>query len=306
MRSATLLVALILYSLVLALVDAHAVLLSPAPRDVGTDRLQGSPCGQGLEGDWRATSTTVAPGPLAVTFRETINHPGAPYRIALSVESDGRYDDFVLLDHVPHNDDGTVTDNGGRGKYHRVVVNIPDINCAQCALQLVQVLMQSGNNVLCENPSGLSVSCGPGNAAYFSCANIVIRGTQPASTLQPLYTSLDKNSNAHNRTGYGSHEAARWIKGRDGYWQLPFQASSTSSGATSGTTSANGTDTTTATPFWKGPIFAAVIAGTAVVIILIVTIVFMTWRRRRNLEMAQPTKVADFTLDAEAAFDDTF
>jgi len=37
-------------------------------------------------------------------FQENIFHKGAPYRIALSPGNDSHFDDYILLDHVPHYD----------------------------------------------------------------------------------------------------------------------------------------------------------------------------------------------------------
>lgn len=58
----------------------------------------------GLLNDWNKTQTSISPGALEVRFRETVNHNGAPYRLALTYESDTHFDALVLLDHIPHND----------------------------------------------------------------------------------------------------------------------------------------------------------------------------------------------------------
>ena len=42
-------------------------------------------------------------------FRETINHNGAPYRVAFTFGNDTLYEEYVLYDHIPHNDQGTGT-----------------------------------------------------------------------------------------------------------------------------------------------------------------------------------------------------
>ncbi len=46
------------------------------------------------------------PGWQAIEFRETINHNGAPYRLALSFNDDDNFNTHVLLDQIPHNDEG--------------------------------------------------------------------------------------------------------------------------------------------------------------------------------------------------------
>lgn len=45
-------------------------------------------------------------GPTTLIVEETINHLGAPFRIALSPVDDSRFNEFILLDMVPHNDQG--------------------------------------------------------------------------------------------------------------------------------------------------------------------------------------------------------
>lgn len=45
---------------------------------------------------------------LEVTWKELVEHKGAPFRVALTYESDVHYDEFVLLDHIPHNDEGGI------------------------------------------------------------------------------------------------------------------------------------------------------------------------------------------------------
>lgn len=40
---------------------------------------------------------------LAVVFEESIAHKGAPFRIALSGESEDEYESCVILSHIPHN-----------------------------------------------------------------------------------------------------------------------------------------------------------------------------------------------------------
>lgn len=101
----------------------------------------------------------MTPGMVDITWKETVEHKGGPFRVSLTYESDANYDHFVLLDHIQHNDQGSVD---GHGKYYRVKVEIPDINCAKCALQLIQVATDMFPNGVysCENPTGLVGSCG--------------------------------------------------------------------------------------------------------------------------------------------------
>jgi hypothetical protein len=78
---------------------------------------------------------------------------GSPYRIALSVGNDGGFDDNVLVDHLQHNDDGNTP------KRHKYKVVLPDINCTQCALQLIQVVtntQSTGIHLTCHCNATLS------------------------------------------------------------------------------------------------------------------------------------------------------
>lgn len=178
-------------------------------------------------------------------------------------------------------------------------MEIPDINCAKCALQLIQVATDNFQTEgYCDNPSGISSNCG-GHPGYllFSCANIAISGEQPPSTLKPIYRSL-LGGTADRRIPYhrggivslfacfissfvlkchAAGEASPWVQAANGFWELASQSSSSPS--TDGPT--------TSAPFWKGPVFAAVIAGSSCAVILVVTTIFLVWRARRNREMAQ-------------------
>eukprot|EP00343_Euplotes_focardii_P010149 CAMPEP_0205826304 /NCGR_PEP_ID=MMETSP0206-20130828/28253_1 /ASSEMBLY_ACC=CAM_ASM_000279 /TAXON_ID=36767 /ORGANISM="Euplotes focardii, Strain TN1" /LENGTH=88 /DNA_ID=CAMNT_0053126117 /DNA_START=27 /DNA_END=290 /DNA_ORIENTATION=+ len=79
----------------LATSGAHVMWLWPEPRvdsDFGFQKQ--SPCGEGLTDKWGADTpwTTMQPGRNTLKFRETIEHLGSPYRIAISVGTDANYD----------------------------------------------------------------------------------------------------------------------------------------------------------------------------------------------------------------------
>eukprot|EP00961_Rhodomonas_salina_P184382 2489787-Rhodomonas_salina.2 len=119
---------------------SHVVWKHPAPRYDRDDRSKAHPCGTGGQlNDWDAAVTTLSPGKQLLEFRETIVHNGAPSRIALTIENDSRYSDFVLMDHIPHNN-GAPRVNGA--VLHAVEVEIPPIDCSNrnCGLQLIQVM----------------------------------------------------------------------------------------------------------------------------------------------------------------------
>ena len=162
---------LLAFMVLAAPAQGHVRLVSPAARYPIPDRedssnLKNGPCG--VTGDARTTDpsrvTTFTPGEtITVEFIETINHPGH-FRIAF--DDDGQ-DDFqepasftdiqatptlpVLLDGIEDQDGGTYT----------VQVTLPDIECSNCTLQLIQVMT--------ERPP-----YGDGNDLYFQCADIVL------------------------------------------------------------------------------------------------------------------------------------
>jgi hypothetical protein len=150
--------------------SAHIQLSSPSKRY--TDQKVG-PCGR-ANGARTNNVTELAPGStLTVTWNETIDHPGH-FRIAF--DDDGT-DDFinpatatdfnnspaVLVDNIPD------TPGGGESS---VEVTLPDIECDNCTLQLIQVMTTSGpignddlywqcaDLRLTNNPSG-DVDAGP-------------------------------------------------------------------------------------------------------------------------------------------------
>jgi len=202
--------------------DSHALWMSPIPRFGEPTRLKQWPCGSGQRDDWNATYTSIPPGPVDITFRETINHKGAPYRIALTIQNDSHYDEFVLYDHIPHNEQGSTGEHDDpEGKWHRVTVRLPDIDCSmtRCGLQLIQI-MSDKFSTPCPNPQGLPNSCGSPANCYFSCANVRISGSRSPSSLLPFYNSVI-GGDAANRKPYVKNETSiLWKKAADGYWTI--------------------------------------------------------------------------------------
>jgi hypothetical protein len=133
---------------------AHIALTAPARR--GQNQKEG-PCG--LAGSTRGTTTTTfLPGEtITVEWDETVDHSGH-YRIAF--DSDGN-DDFpnpfraddafpsTLIDHIP--------DSVGGGHYTQDVT-LPDIECDNCTLQLMQIMSETE----------------PYNSFYYQCADLVL------------------------------------------------------------------------------------------------------------------------------------
>lgn len=128
---------------------SHSRFSCPEPRSESTGIKQG-PCGrdtndfgtaqqllrQTTGGDAIATAVEIKPGPLRVTFEESVHHTGAPFRISLS--GDGTDDGpCVLLDHIPHNDccRPSIGDPATYTPY-AITINIPNVACERCSLHL--------------------------------------------------------------------------------------------------------------------------------------------------------------------------
>jgi len=133
------------------------------------------PCG--ADNDERTTNMSVfAPGQtITVSWRETIDHP-SHYRI--SFDDDGT-DDFVdpaemqeyysapsvLLDEIED------TPGGG----FSVDVTLPDVECDNCTLQVIQVMYDKPPYTI------------PGNDIYYQCADLVLRaGAVPIDPIDPM------------------------------------------------------------------------------------------------------------------------
>jgi len=121
-----------------------------------------------------------------VVFEESIAHKGAPFRIALSTEgSDNEYSSCILLNHIPHNDNNNPV-YGVESTYTKtyVTVQIPNVRCERCALQLLNPmtdkLESNGMSQCVYDP--LCTTCNDGVSCfsnYHSCANVRINGTIP-------------------------------------------------------------------------------------------------------------------------------
>lgn len=147
---------------------AHLELLEP-PSRYGREFIKRAPCGM-TDGPRAGTPLVLAPGgTLHLRWEEFVDHPGH-YRVAF--DDDG-HDDFVdpataderfsnatvLLDGIE--------DRAGGGIYE-VDVTLPDVECARCTLQVVQVMT--------DKPP-----YGDGNDLYYQCVDLVLeRGAADA------------------------------------------------------------------------------------------------------------------------------
>jgi hypothetical protein len=161
---------------------AHIGLISP-PSRYGQDILKFPPCGLG--GGQRTNNVLVLePGAtIDVRWDEYIDHPGH-FRISFDDNGD---DDFVdppclsrcnttdpviefnsnstvLLDNIPD------TPRGGEST---VRVTLPDIECENCTLQVIQVMT--------DKPPYET----PGNDIYYQCVDLALRRSVPLPTASP-------------------------------------------------------------------------------------------------------------------------
>lgn len=162
--------------LIPSLAAAHITLVSPAPRNSSQ---KSSPCG--TAGGVRGTNiTTLAPGAtVSLTWKETIDHPGH-YRIAF--DDDGQdfvrpptangstmgSDPTVLIDLIADIQGGGLP---AGGRTYTQEITLPNVECANCTLQLIQVMTdQSKAPYTTGNDS---------DDVYFQCVDLVLAAGAP-------------------------------------------------------------------------------------------------------------------------------
>jgi len=162
--------------------SAHIQLISPVQRH--SDQKAG-PCGIGPDDARGPNVTTFKPGEkILVSFDEHVNHPG---HFRISFDDDGHdgfvdpqaYDDFytneyVLLDEIADKEGGI----------YEVEVTLPDIECENCTLQVLQTMT--------DKPP-----FGPGGGVdfYWQCADIRLAGDGVETTTgEPETTAGDETS----------------------------------------------------------------------------------------------------------------
>ena len=97
----------------------------------------------------------LTPGLMTVVWEESISHNGSPFRLAILDEKEQVV--TVLLDHIPHWDDSNPS-MMRESSYvpYKMTVNIPDINCTQCSLQLLYIMTDK------------TTLCNIGNCTYYA------------------------------------------------------------------------------------------------------------------------------------------
>ncbi|HEY5956864.1 MAG TPA: SCE4755 family polysaccharide monooxygenase-like protein [Polyangiaceae bacterium] len=162
-----------------SVVQAHVSLDAPPSRyylssskQADQNKLKASPCG--ASGDARTTNaslvTTFKPGEtIIVTWRETVQHPGH-FRIAF--DNDGQDFPFpgdplpsgvvVLVDNIADK-------SGANGLSYSQQVTLPNVECNNCTLQLIQVMTTA------------SPPYSKSGDLYFNCADLVLKAAGGSS-----------------------------------------------------------------------------------------------------------------------------
>lgn len=230
------------------LVSGHGRWKCPLPRDAldesgnhitfdNTANKYGA-CGP-QSGKWGyGTVTALKPGWTTLTFEESVSHAGSPFRIAILDETEK--ETVVLLDHIPH-DDTTTPDKSVESSYspYKISVNIPDVRCARCTLQLLYVMtdktVSCGTKTCYYNPddSACKGSTDPAAATctgapndnvcvaadecfsnYHSCSDVVLLGRTPLRKFAQDSQPADWPFNSANmKMQYYSAESGSWSNG---------------------------------------------------------------------------------------------
>eukprot|EP01122_Echinamoeba_exundans_P002587 TRINITY_DN12530_c0_g1_i1.p1 TRINITY_DN12530_c0_g1~~TRINITY_DN12530_c0_g1_i1.p1 ORF type:complete len:278 (+),score=47.13 TRINITY_DN12530_c0_g1_i1:31-834(+) len=258
--------ALLVLVLGLSLTEAHIRLSCPPTIDA--DILKNWPCGSGNM-DYSRPITTFAPGVNTITIEEFINHNGAPMRVALAF---GDQDfSWVLYDHIPHWDSAVST------KYYKFQVNLPDINCTNCALQVVNPMTDKIGGGSCTYSTNGTGSC---FSVYHTCSRIAITGTQSVDAWKASYRTSGYQPPAgwtytDTPNVYNAGEAGNWPGGF-----LASQNSSTIRGPCASSPSSSTAPFSPVAPVPVGPPkarSAAVKIGATSAFLLLAFVVLVAW-----------------------------
>jgi len=164
-----------------ALAHAHLDLDDP-PSRYGRDELKYSPCG--ITGGRRSdiVTTLESGATIEIQWNEYIDHPGH-YRIAFDDDGDDAFAEPVCLENCDSRTDPTpptfqfdtalpvlmdgIADRNtfGRDPSYTATVTLPDVECENCTLQVIQVMYDKRPYT-----SGLT-----SDDVYYQCADLVLR-----------------------------------------------------------------------------------------------------------------------------------
>ncbi|GAB4527276.1 MAG: hypothetical protein Tsb0020_44830 [Haliangiales bacterium] len=145
--------------------DAHAHIDLLAPTDRGCSNQKSSPCGGSC--DTRTGNVSVFEPGATITVRwdETIDHP-SHYRISFDSDGIDDFQDPTSVDDIQANPALPVLADGiadrELGGLYEYTVTLPNIECENCTLQLIQVMYDKNP------PYG-------DDDLYYRCADLALR-----------------------------------------------------------------------------------------------------------------------------------
>mmetsp|Transcript_14316 Transcript_14316/g.25153 ORF Transcript_14316/g.25153 Transcript_14316/m.25153 type:complete len:451 (+) Transcript_14316:153-1505(+) len=182
-------------------IQAHTRLECPPPRSGKTGEKVG-PCD--APDDPLLPAYPLKPGAFnTITWLESIAHPGAPGRLALSLDGDDSLESFescLLLDHIPH-DEYSMPFFSDPQSWHRssITIWIPDVYCERCHLQLITVMSDAAHGVPEDTTCAYEGALETGRvtntdlpacpAVYHSCSPVSISGTVPRNDIEECNTA---------------------------------------------------------------------------------------------------------------------
>lgn len=186
----------------LSTVYSHTRLECPPPRSGKTGEKLG-PCD--APDDLSLPAYPLTPGSFnTITWLESIPHPGAPGRLALSLDGDDSMESFescILLDHIPH-DEYSTPNFGDESTWHRssITVWIPDVYCERCHLQFISVMSDEGHGVPVDTSCAYRGAIETGRVVndkltscpvvYHSCSPVSIAGSIPRNEIDTCDTGM--------------------------------------------------------------------------------------------------------------------
>ena len=233
-------------------VESHSRWKCPAPRDANdadgqhitfdnTGNKDG-PCGPNTGTIYGYNGITpLSPGAQTFVWEESIAHKGAPYRINLL--NKGGEIVATLLDHIPHDDSAHTTMKERFYTPYKMTIDIPDVQCDECSLQLLFVMTDKTtacgteycnyyadddncighvdpNEGVCTGAVPTSGPCAHADtcfSVYHSCIDVKLSGSVPLDSfkggnIQPSDWPYKANPNS-NYTSEATEWKDNWIVG---------------------------------------------------------------------------------------------
>jgi hypothetical protein len=147
--------------------QAHIQMLKPNPRHPGTDPpLKVGPCGESNETRSKIINVFKPGEMITVSWNEFIPHPGH-FRIAFLANGDAfpepkSFTDIVMPPVLPILADNLYPHTSGNEKMYEMKVQLPNVECTNCTLQLIQMMTDKPPYTV------------GGNDVYHECADIVL------------------------------------------------------------------------------------------------------------------------------------